>query len=148
MSMTIWYKTPLIRLLIVLSGIILLVGVNLLLLVPWSGRTGVIMTVVGGLLSYRLMRNTGGIRYMRQSNGNLSIRLPGGKTVDLPANKIESIRAVEATPLTWRQHIGVKRLGDVRYITTSDQHLYEITISDGRKIIISPRSPKKIFTDI
>ncbi|USN56256.1 MAG: hypothetical protein H6766_04225 [Candidatus Peribacteria bacterium] len=46
------------------------------------------MTVVGGLLTYRLLRNTNGIRYTRQENGDLSIRLPGGKAVDLPANKI------------------------------------------------------------
>lgn len=106
------------------------------------------MTVVGGLLTYRLLRNTNGIRYTRQENGDLSIRLPGGKAVDLPANKIVWVQKLNSTPLTRRQHIGVKRLGDVRYITTSDKNLYEITVSDGRKIIISPRSPKKIFTDV
>jgi hypothetical protein len=106
------------------------------------------MTIIGGALTYRLLRNTNGIRYTRTDSGDLSIRLPGGKTVDLPADKIQSVEKIDKTPLSRRQHIGVKRLGDVRYITTSHQHLYEITIADGRTIIISPRTPKKIFPDL
>ncbi len=99
-------------------------------------------------MTFWLMRNTGGIIYTRQEDDTLSIRLPGGKTVDLKPSMIVDVKKIDQTPLTRRQHIGVKRLGDDRYITTSNKNLYEISVSDGRRIVISPRSPKKIFDTI
>jgi hypothetical protein len=144
MKTSIGHKTTALRIVIILLGIIALVGINLLLLVPGQLRIGLALTVIaGGLLRY-ILRATQHIRYSRQDNGDLLITLPGGKkSVTLAESDITSIKPyTDRLPRPLMR--GTTIMGQDRYILTATTNLYQIQMADGRRIVISPRSPEKI----
>ena len=136
------YKDFFSRFAIFFTGLIVLVGVNLLFLVriyyqQWF-RWSVLAVVFMGWVFRKMWRIFAKLHYKVDAHA-ITIVLPKGKEFVLARSQIEKIEKHDR--ISSRQGRGVKYLfwKNEFHFTTSTKHIQKIWMKDGRVVVISPK---------
>lgn len=133
------YKSFFTRISLVVTGMIFLIGINMTLF--WKLSWGIIIiTVISGYVLWSFLRLLKFTSYTFTPQG-IDIVVPGlwkTQTLHFPKKQIISLNP---TTMSWWQPFGISinPLNHQIQATTSNSHLYCITLEDQHTIIISPR---------